>query len=109
MTIAKLETGQRKAPSSEHLRALSRALRVSMPALLGSTNPATDRALADYEASAYHQQFVTEGTPILDPEREFLRLMIESMWPEGRPNPKALHHFHIGYRLSPELQDDEFI
>lgn len=106
MTIAKLEAGQRGSPSAENLRDLARALRVSMPALLGSRNPATEKALSNYEASPYHQQLIAEGAPINDTERDFLRYVIESVWVEGRPTPKALHHIHIAYRLSPELRDE---
>jgi transcriptional regulator with XRE-family HTH domain len=107
MTIAKLEGGQRATPSAETLRDLARALRVSMAALLGSTNPSTEQALADYEASPYYQQLVQEGAPLADQEREWLRYVIESVWAEGKPTPKALHHILIAYRFSPELREDE--
>lgn len=105
MTIAKLEAGQRAAPSAETLRDLAKALRVSMAALLGSTNPETEKALQDYEGSPYYLQLVDEGNPIEEAEREFLRYVIESVWAEGKPTPKALHHILLAYRLSPELRE----
>jgi transcriptional regulator with XRE-family HTH domain len=106
MTVVKWEGRMRNLPSSENLRGLAQALKVSMAMLLGQPYPETDAAIEDYLASPYAKQLADEGKPAgsVRGEIDFLRYQIESTYVEGRPNPRSLHQFLLGYRAAPELQ-----
>lgn len=102
VTLARWEGGQRK-PSAEHLSQISKALKVSMSALVGRANPQTEAAIEAYRKSPYWALRAGKKTEPNDRELDFVRYAIESFWVEGSPSPEALDAIVNLVRTSPEL------
>lgn len=88
--VYKALSSQREDPRLSTAVALAGALRVPLSYFSGRPDPATEAALAEYEASSHAKALEEDGAPLTEIERDWLRFQIESKWSGAGPKPAAL-------------------
>ena len=87
------------------MRRLASALGVTdRDLLLPHGQDPLDEAIEAFLASDFSRKM--PGGPVTDPELAWLRRFDRATWETLPPNPEALHHLILAYRMNPDLQDD---